>query len=144
MAFITIAEASDLSAIQQLLTDCHLPFEDLTPTHLPRFWLVKQRLTCIASIGMEEWGNIGLLRSLAVLSPYRDSNLASELVDMAELYAKEQKLTALYLLTTTAVAFFTKRGYQLLKREEFPAILRQTPEFHSLCPATAICMWKTL
>ncbi|EIJ43859.1 acetyltransferase, N-acetylglutamate synthase [Beggiatoa alba B18LD] len=144
MAFISVAEPDDLSRIQRLLIDCHLPFEDLTPAHLQRFWVVKQGLTCIASIGLEEWGDIGLLRSLAVRFPHRNNDLASELVDMAELYAKDQKLKALYLLTTTAVAFFSKRHYQLITRENFPEVLKQTAEFHSLCPATAVCMWKPL
>ena len=62
----------------------------------------------------------------------------------AERVARQRGITALYLLTTTAEAFFTRRGYDRIGREAAPPMLRQTAEFAALCPASAACLTKAL
>ncbi len=44
---------------------------------------------------------------------------------------------SIYGLTTTAEAFFVKRGYERVDRTEMPEAIRDTAEFRELCPETA-------
>ena len=50
----------------------------------------------------------------------------------------------LYPLTTTAEAFFARRGYGRILCEAPPPVLHRTAEFAALCPASATCMSKAL
>ncbi len=53
-------------------------------------------------------------------------------------------IEALVLLTETAEAFFTRHGYLVIERESVPDEIKQSAEFQSLCPDSAICMTKSL
>jgi amino-acid N-acetyltransferase len=50
----------------------------------------------------------------------------------------------LVLLTESAQPFFTALGYMVIDRGHVPEALRQTAEFRSLCPVSAVCMTKSL
>lgn len=62
--------------------------------------------------------------------------LVRALVDTAD----ARGIDALYLLTTTAESYFPRFGFVRIARERVPATLRQTVEFTSACPATAVAM----
>jgi len=49
-------------------------------------------------------------------------------------------LREFYLLTTTAEAYFRKRGFSKIEREEVNPQLLQSHEFQDACPASAVCM----
>jgi N-acetylglutamate synthase-like GNAT family acetyltransferase len=49
-----------------------------------------------------------------------------------------------YLLTTTAEAFFARRGFRKIARQSVPAAIGDTREFKSLCPSSAICMTRAV
>ena len=138
------AQNSDLSKIQTLLKNCELPFEDLTPGHLDHFFMLSDGDVVIGSIGLEIRENFGLLRSLAVAESQRGVGLGIQLTQQIEDYAQSQNIAALYLLTTTADHFFSKLGYQVVPRAAAPVPLQETTEFKSICPASAVCMLKTL
>ena len=95
-------------------------------------------------IGLEGYGAVALLRSLAVAPAWQGRGLGAALLAHAERAARQRGVQALYLLTTTAEAFFARRGYVRLPREAAPPILRQTAEFAALCPARAACLTKAL
>jgi amino-acid N-acetyltransferase len=95
-------------------------------------------------VGLEARGHVGLLRSLAVRANRRGTGLGSDLVAALEALAARDGITELYLLTTTAEAFFARRGYRRLPREAAPAGIRETVEFSSLCPASSAFMAKRL
>ena len=65
------------------------------------------------------------------------------LLAVAERTARQRGITALYLLTTTAEAFFPQRGDVRISREAAPPVLYRTAEFAALCPASAVCLTKT-
>jgi N-acetylglutamate synthase-like GNAT family acetyltransferase len=50
----------------------------------------------------------------------------------------------IFLLTTTAEAFFARRGYGRIAREHAPESIRTTCEFADICPASSALMVKTL
>jgi amino-acid N-acetyltransferase len=135
---------SDISAIQQLLSDCQLPYTDLTPAHLQHFLVVRDGNQLVGTVGLEATGKFGLLRSLAVSESYRQHGLGIQLTDQIEANAVTLGVEMLYLLTTTAEGFFAKRDYQLTERKAAPTVLQETNEFKSICPSSAVCMVKHL
>jgi len=152
----TFAQGRDLSEIKSLLQASQLPDEDLTPVHLPHFLIWRpdqvdqpghsdQHNQAIAGVvGLEILDQYALLRSLAVTPVHQRQGLASQLTQTIEDYASSQQIKAIYLLTTTASAFFSKRGYQTINRDTVPPVMQTTTEFRSLCPDSAICMTKRL
>jgi amino-acid N-acetyltransferase len=95
-------------------------------------------------VGLEPAGRSALLRSLAVHPSARGSGYGTALMQAAEAHGRSLGMDALYLLTTTAAAFFQQRGYKPIPRDEAPSAIARTDEFARLCPSTATCMQKSL
>jgi amino-acid N-acetyltransferase len=53
-------------------------------------------------------------------------------------------MPAVYLLTTSAESYFPKFGFVHVTRAQVPASVKQSIEFRSACPASAIVMRKAL
>ena len=138
------ARPSDEAGIKALLAVCELPHEDLTTAHLEHFWVLRDGPRLAGVVGLEMLGDIGLLRSLAVPDAYRGQGIGTRLIEKAEDYACAQGIKDLYLLTTTAPDYFTKRGYQRTDRDTAPGGLRDTTEFKSVCPDSAVGMVKLM
>ncbi len=138
------AQSGDNTLVKQLLAECELPHQDLTPSHLQHFWTLRDGAMLAGVVGLELHNNVGLLRSLAVPTQHRGKGLGSNLVRKAEAYARLQGVEELYLLTTTADEFFAGLGYEKTDRGSAPGAIRETTEFKSLCPDSAVCMVKRL
>lgn len=136
------ATPQDESAIKAFLDGCELPSVDINASHLAHFFVVKDAGQIIGCIGIEDCGEFGLLRSLAVKESFRDHGLGVQLVDYIEEYAGSRQTKSLFLLTTTADRFFAANGYQVIPRESAPAAIKETTEFKSICPTSAVCMFK--
>ena len=139
-----IQPCADLPAIRALLAAAGLPTADLAAAPPADFWGCREGTALIGVIGLEGYGTVALLRSLAVAPAWRGRGLGSALLAHAEQVAHQRGVSALYLLTTTAGAFFTRRGYVRIPREAAPSVVQQTAEFAALCPASATCMSKAL
>lgn len=128
--------------VRALLAANQLPVSDLTDRiQLLGIW---RDARLIGVIGLEPYGDVGLLRSLAVDGSIRGTGLGGHLVDRLELLASGEGVASLYLLTTTAESFFQKRGYRCVPRDSAPAAIRETSEFSSICPASSAFMCKVL
>jgi amino-acid N-acetyltransferase len=138
------ARARDQAGIKATLAACELPVEDLTPAALRHFWVMRDGPKLVGVVGLGLLGDVGLLRSLAVLESYRGRGMGAQLADKAEDYARAQGVQTLYLLTTTVPDFFARRGYRRTHRDTAPAPLQNTAEFKSLCPESAVCMMKDI
>ena len=95
-------------------------------------------------VGLELFGAIALLRSLAVVSSRQRVGLGSKLVAHAEDYARSHGIKSLYLLTNTAESFFKHRGYKRTGRDDAPPAIRETKEFSEICPVSSAFMVKHL
>jgi amino-acid N-acetyltransferase len=95
-------------------------------------------------VGVEVYGSVGMLRSLAVVPAHRSTGLGTALASDAETWAAEHGVGALYLLTTTAAQFFARRGYVMIPRSEAPQAIAATAQFSDLCPASSTFMRKVL
>ena len=134
----------DPAAVRALLAAAGLPVADLAAAHLDDFWGSGAGEDLTGVVGLEIHGTVALLRSLAVAPDWQGRGLGAALLAHAERTARQRGITALYLLTTTAEAYFTRRGYVRIPREAAPPALHRTAEFAALCPASAACLRKAL
>ena len=139
-----IQPCADLPAIRALLAAAGLPTADLAAAPPADFWGCREGTALIGVVGLEIHGTVALLRSLAVAPDWQGRGLGAALLAHAERTARQRGITTLYLLTTTAEAFFARHGYVRIPREAAPPVLQQTAEFAALCPASAVCLTKPL
>lgn len=132
------------SEVKRLLTESGLPTADITAQHLTHFFGCAHGPELEGVVGLELYDDVALLRSLAVAPGRRGTGLGSRLVAHAERHAQDQGVKSLYLLTTTAEAFFLRRGYARIPREEAPATIENTKEFAGICPVSSAFMVKRL
>jgi amino-acid N-acetyltransferase len=144
MFAIRQARPDDLPAVQLLLRNCELPFEDLTERHLAHFMVLGQNKPLVGCVGIEAVGNDGLLRSLAIDPLRRGGGFGRQLLNVMEMQAQDLGISTLYLLTTTAAAFFEGQGYQRIDRISAPLALQAATQFSNLCPPASSCLFKSL
>jgi amino-acid N-acetyltransferase len=142
---IEIIKADDKlrQSIVSLLQAEKLPVEDL-PSLLDNFFVAIEDNKVIGVIGLEQYDNCGLLRSMVVNNRYRNKNIASRLVNELETRAGSLGIDRIYLLTETAPAFFEKKGYEKISRTEVPKLIQASTEFSSVCPVSAMAMKKSI
>lgn len=140
---LSAARPDDLEDIQDLLSLYNLPAQDVGP-HLGNFIVARAGAGLAGVVGLEAYGRVGLLRSLAVSPERRGRGLGQELYARLLAQAGEQGIEEIYLLTTTAEEFFSRRGHRLIDRAQAPAEIQATAEFQGLCPVSARVMYKSL
>jgi len=123
--------------------DCSLPDQD-AHEHLEHFIVAKDCHELVGVIGLQVSGRIGLLRSLAVQSGYRNQGIGKALYERLVGYAHLRGITKLYLLTLTAQEYFSKLGFEKTDRAAVPPEVSETAEFRELCPSTAVCFAKEI
>lgn len=139
---ITITAQNDIPEIIAFLIQNKLPAEDVAENI--RFWIIKDGERIIGTIGLEVFGEYGLLRSLATDAEYRKTGIAAALIDSLFIYSATRQLHEIYLLTETAEAYFQKKGFGKIDRNDAPEILRSSTEFSTVCPVSAVCMKKNV
>lgn len=143
-ATMTIRSGPPEAEVKRLLEEARLPTADITPEKLQTFYALEQNGQVRGVVGLELYGTEGLLRSLVVSPDGRAQGVGSALVAHAERLAAGRGVTALYLLTDTAEAFFRRRGYEPAARDRAPEAIRRTSEFAALCSSTSVFMVKRL
>ncbi|MCV9385866.1 arsenic resistance N-acetyltransferase ArsN2 [Reichenbachiella ulvae] len=136
-------DEQDLPEVVSLLTSNKLTSDDLNKGKI-NFFGIKKESKLIACIGLESCQGVGLLRSLVVDDDFRAQGLARALVDCLETEAKMQGFRSLYLLTTSAGAYFLRLGYSQMDREEVPEGVRASEQFSALCPDSAEVLFKAI
>jgi len=126
-------------AIEALLLARELPVAGAR-THLDGFVVSEDGSTVTGCAAIERYGDIGLLRSVAVAEGVGGRGVGTQLVEACAGRARRLGLRALYLLTTTAAGFFPRFGFEAISREELPASLFASDELRGACPASAVAM----
>lgn len=139
---LTPARSSDLPAFAALLRGFGLPEEGLEPL-LPTTTLARQGGAVVGSAALERYEQDGLLRSVAVASSCQGTGLGRRLTEAILDQAAAEGVQDVYLLTTTAEAFFTHLGFACVAREAVAPAVQASDEFSTLCPSTAVVMKKT-
>ncbi len=133
---------ADFETVTGWLAAARLPAADLSIDDMQHFLLAESDGVPVGTVGLEPFGNVGLLRSLVVVPHSQGGGAGRMLVAALEGQAAARGMHELWLLTTDADAYFTKLGYEVMPRESAPESIRQTTEFSKLCPGDAILMRK--
>jgi amino-acid N-acetyltransferase len=137
-------ERHDLSEVLALLRDSDLPLAGVEE-HFESFLFARtDEGTLAGCVGLETYGDVGLLRSLAVAAPARGAGLGARLVERLVDLARSKGVLTLYLLTTTAESYFSRFGFERLVREEADPRLEDSAELRGACPASAVLMRRKL
>jgi amino-acid N-acetyltransferase len=139
---IVPASQNGFSAAIDLLKKNNLPTEDITPG--TQLFVVEDGDEVIATVAVEYDYNNALLRSLSVSEEKRKTGIGAELVSFIEDYVGKQGVQNVFLLTTTAADFFSKRGYKIVERSNVPDFIQNTTEYSVICASSSTLMKKEL
>lgn len=143
---LRVATEADNPVIRGLLERNGLPTGDLTDRTgaRPEFVIATHNGRVVGIGALEPFGDAALLRSVAVEAQWRGSGVGRLIVAELERRARSVGITELILLTLTARDFFYRLGYAAKERAHVPPPVLDSAEFRSLCPASAVCLAKTL
>jgi protein-tyrosine-phosphatase/N-acetylglutamate synthase-like GNAT family acetyltransferase len=136
---VETALGSDLPYVLALLEAVGLPTTGVADQFPGGYVVARAGSEVVAAAGLESHGRAGLLRSVAVAESWRGRGIADRLIENRIQAARDAGLDAVYLLTTTAADYFRRREFRDVPRAQVPAELRSSPEFASICPASAVC-----
>lgn len=141
MISITDARAEDLDAVRALLEDSGLPEAGLSLGHAV-VRVVRNRGTIVGCAALERYGEDALLRSVAVAPNHRGRSLGTQMTLDALNLARRHGIRHVYLLTTSADAFFSRIGFREIARRDVPPGVRSSTEFAHACPESARVLMK--
>ncbi len=139
------ARASDWPGVRDLLEARQLPTAG-AETHLPDFLVATSETSgaVLGVAGLERHGDVGLLRSVAVVDDVAGKGLGTALVRALLERARGGGVRDVYLLTTTAPDWFPRFGFTVARREELPEVLNASEELRGACPSSAVAMRAVL
>lgn len=141
------ARPTDLSSVLGLLAGAGLPSDGVSEA-FSSFLVAKSgedlgaggAATLVGVAGLEVHGPDGVLRSVAVDPAWRGRGLGARLVRAIIDEARARGLRHLYLLTTTADAWFPRHGFDVIDRSAAEPAVLESVEFRDVCPASAVAM----
>jgi amino-acid N-acetyltransferase len=133
------AEVGELPDVLRLLAESKLPVEGVAE-HLDGFLVGEEAGNVVGVIGCERYGDVGLLRSLAVTRSARGRQWGRRLLESLMAQTRQEDLRALYLLTETAEGFFARFGFQTVPRDSLDPRLQASRELQGVCPESAVAM----
>lgn len=136
---VTPVQSTDSQKVAAFLAAAKLPTSDL-PDGLPNFFVALDNDELVASAGVEIFGKIGLLRSVAVAPARRGGGLGTQIVRAAIENARAQGATDIWLITDSAAGYFEKHGFRAVERSAAPPEIAGTAQFAGLCPSSAVVM----
>ena len=141
MEFVAVSPDAEML---ELLQHCDLPVSDIDSSDSLFFYGCRGNGKITGVVGLEVYGTVALIRSLAVCSSVRRLGIGRLLVQFAEEMANKKGVESLFLLTTTASDFFEQLGYKHHQRDSAPESVKTTAQFSGLCPAASGFMSKQL
>ena len=135
--------AHDLGAVEDLLTKSNLPVSGVDDL-MDSFIVAERDGRVMGAAGVERAGEYGLLRSVVVDPAARGRGVGRALVERAIADSRENGITQLYLLTTTAEKYFPAFNFTKIDRTSTPPEIQNTSEFKDLCPSSATVMRRVL
>jgi N-acetylglutamate synthase-like GNAT family acetyltransferase/SAM-dependent methyltransferase len=137
------ANAKDFPAIEQLLQRSNLPIDGLHEISDSTL-VARQNGSLVGVIGLERYGDAGLVRSFAVAENWRGRGVGKELGQALLQRAAQNGIQKVYLLTNTIRDLAAKHGFREIPREEVPAAVRESVEFRLNCCDSAVAMERRL
>lgn len=136
---IAPATAGDVDAIKTLLVTNNLPTSGVDE-HWKTFVVARDGNAIVGCGGSETYPVAALIRSIAVDRAYRSQGVGRSIVRQLLDRLSARGIREFYLLTTDADAYFVKRGFKAIDRDEVhPQVLAST-QFTEHCCSSAKCM----
>lgn len=133
------ADPSDWRAVEALLLANELPTAGARD-HLAAYVLAASGAEVLGCAGAEVYGDVALLRSVAVAPGMHKQGIGRKLMTRVLEQAQRRNTKALYLLTRTATDYFARYGFRVIPRTAAPAALAASAEFQGACPDSAVFM----
>lgn len=133
------AEKFYIPTIEQILQKEGLPYQDVGSEEI-EFYMAFCDVDFVGIVGIENFINVALLRSMVVFDKFRNQGYGCKIVNQLLEEATIKGIKEIFILTTTAEDFFNRLGFEVIERKDVPDSIKSTTEFTSLCPASAICM----
>jgi len=128
-----------LPAVEKLLVASDLPIEGVRE-NFGDFIVAEDRGAIVGAIGLEKFDSVALLRSAVVSTEQRGAGVGRRLIERILARAEEAGIGEIYLLTTTAEAYFPRFGFSRATRDDVPDPVKASAEFRGACPDTAVVM----
>jgi amino-acid N-acetyltransferase len=133
VALVAIKRAppSCLSKALGILSAAGLP-DDGVEENFDRFLIAESGAgKIIGCVGMERYGDLGLLRSAAVDPEHQGEGIGHKLIRRILKEAEDEGVSEVALLTTTAKEYFQKKfGFQEARRSGYESRLANSPEWN--------------
>lgn len=134
------ARPEDLPSALALLMEVQLPTEGVAE-HFGEFLVALEAEKVVGCIGQERYGDVILLRSLAVSPELQRSGLGKALTKNLLDAALATGVSEVALLTTTAKDFFARQfGFAEAARSDFDAVFADSPEWNLPRCSSAACL----
>ncbi|MPV55399.1 GNAT family N-acetyltransferase [Burkholderia sp. HI2761] len=140
---IRCAAVDDLPSIEALLRENALPADGVA-SHVQRFVVAIEHSTICGCGGIEYYGDVALLRSVAVAAHVRDAGVGRVIVSRLVDACLSRNVRSLVLLTTTAESYFARLGFVRVARGDVPSAVLASPQFQGVCPESAVSMLRVL
>ena len=144
---VTIERATPecLREVLEILSQVDLP-HDGVKEHLSGFLVARgEGGGIVGCVGLERHGELGLLRSAAVLPRYQGQWVGVKLIRELLKRAAGEGVTEVALLTTTAKDYFeSKFGFKEAGRSRYEKRLRNSPEWNLPRCSSAVFMTLNL
>jgi amino-acid N-acetyltransferase len=137
------AQSTDRDDVLRLVEQSGLPRDGLV-NHLATALVARHGGRIVGSAALEMYPDGALLRSVAVAREFQGQGIGHRLTDAAISLARERRVPALYLLTTTADQFFPRFGFERIERTAVPRTVQSSVEFTSACPSSATVMRRPM
>lgn len=139
-ADLRIAGRPDLEEALALLDSLDLPTDGVREDFLGSFVVARkpENEELIGLAGIESYGTVGLLRSVAVHPSCQRAGLGSVLTLAAVRLAKIRGLRELYLLTAIGEDVLFQHGWEKIDHEELPSMLQASEQQREAYPSTAM------
>ena len=132
------------AAMSEALRSADLPTDDLDEANVQAFAFADGDGVVVGYGGLEMHGEHALMRSIVVEPARRAQGEGRAIVDRLLAEASACGARRVYLLTTSARAFFATLGFAVVARAEAPAAILATRQAAGLCAVSAPLMVKAL
>lgn len=136
---LRVAQPDDWPAIAEVLETCGLASDDLDPS-LALFHIALLDGAIVGCAAAEGYGETIVVRSVAVLPPYRDRGIASHMVSAVLMRARANGCTRAVLLSATCPSYFSRYGFSLISADRLAPEVRASREFRRQERTLPLCM----
>jgi N-acetylglutamate synthase-like GNAT family acetyltransferase len=105
-------------------------------------WVAVAGAELVGVAGLERYGRVGLVRSVAARGDWRGRGVAQALCREVFAAAAAAGVSRLYLLTETAEEYFRRLGFVPVSRADADPLLAGSAEFQSGHCASAVLMLR--